>query len=389
MDYTAVPFDGGAVGMLTVSEARGRLAETEPIDGTTFWTRTEGIEVVYGKGWTEVEMTEAAPVWVTLPDGQVFQMTRQAARQLGSTAKVNQRYQEFIPPERLSDLVTWALREGLAESELKLLTAGEGESVTGAPVPLAVGQCRATIVPFSNVRLLDIVLLSIRAKFGHAAADGALVDYKFFHDREHTSFRVVVPAVQQVVTGTGTDDDAWCYGIEVSNSQVGLKQTILSGYMLRLATTAGVTDVEHAAGGFNRRGSNPDDVYGWAAESAQEILDGPDDAFRGLQVLTETEVDGDYSRVLDQLWRERPVAKDLKLRIISAVEGQPREPTMHDLAHAAAEAANLDGATWREVRSLHDLAGHIVHQGGGMCRGQLPNGCRRLLDKDWEAPEAS
>jgi hypothetical protein len=389
VDWTAVPFDAGEAGMLTVTEARERMAATEPVDGTTFWTQESETSVVYGKGWAEVAPVDPAPVWVHLGGDRVFQLTRQAAQMLGSTAKANKKYQEFIPPEKLSDLVTWALREGLPESELKLLTSGTGLSEDGTEVPLAVGQCRATIVPFSNVRLLDIALLTARKKFGDEAAAGAVVDYKFFHDREHTSFRLVLPAVQQVIIGTGTEDDAWCYGIEVSNSQTGLKQTELAGYMFRLSTTAGITDVERAAGGFNRRGSLPEDVYSWAADSAQEIFDGPEAAFHGLQVLPEHEMDRDYSSVLAQLFKESPVAKDLKLRIIDDLEAGPEGLTMFDLAHAAAQAANLNGSSWREVRSLHDLAGHMVHQGGGMCDGSLPEGCRRLLPEDWEAPEAS
>jgi hypothetical protein len=390
VEYSSVPFDAGAAGMLTLAEARSRFAGTEVLGDITFWTRDPALRAVYGKGWAEVALTEPAPVWLYLPDGRFpdgrpVQLTRQAAQQLGSTCKANKRYQEFIPPEKLSDLATWALQEGLKESELKLLTSGTGAGPDDAEVPLAVAQARATVTPFSNLRLLDLVLLAARAKLGNAAADGAVVDYKLWHDLEHSSFRVVFPLVQQVVTGTGTDDDAWAYGIEVSNSATGAKQTRINGYMFRFATTAGITDVEHSAGGFNRRGSSPEAVYAWAADAAGDILDGPAEAFNGLQVLTERNVNAEYERVLAQLFHESPVSKELKLRILAGLEESLDDFTMFSLAHASAEAANLDGTTWREARSLFDLAGHIVHQGGGMCDGSLPDGCRRLLDKDWEA----
>jgi hypothetical protein len=393
MDYSDVPFDAKAAGLLTVEEARGQLEVAAPLDCATFWTGDPGLAAEYGKGWDYGSLTDPCAAWVTTPEGEVYQLTRQAAQMLASTAKLNKKYQEFLPPALLTSCVNFALQEGLDERELKLLLSGTpgrgpapaGES-DGTECPLAVAQCRATITPFSDVRLLDTVLLAVRAKLGHAVADSAEVDPKIFHDLEHTSFRVVFPAAQQVIAGTGEDDDAWCFGIEVSNSLIGAKQTVVSGYMFRLATTAGVTDVERSLGGFNRRGSTPEAVFGWAAEAADYCLDGMEAAFNGLQVLTRTGVDADYNTVLAQLFRDYPVAKDLKFRILSALEDTPGRLSMYDVAHAASVTANLNGTNWRAVRSLLDLAGGIVHQGGGMCDGSLPAGCRRLLPEDWTPP---
>jgi hypothetical protein len=393
MDFTTVPF-GAADQLLTVAQAREQLAATDQLGYTTFWTGEPSV-AEYAKGWFEGMATAPAPVWLTLAEGS-YQLTHQAAKQLGSTARANRKYQEFLPPEMLSRQVTWALQEGLHKKngdglELKLLLSdkpGRNADDT-ADVPLVVAQTRATVEPFSNVRLLDIIVLAIRAKLGHAAADSALVDYKLFHDLEHTSFRVVVPVAQQVIDGTGTEDDAWCYGIEVSNSLIGLKQTVISGYLFRFATTAALTDEEHSAGGFSRRGSTPEAVYAWAAEAVEEILGGMESAFNGLRVLPARVVDGEYGSVMDQYFLRRPVSRDLQLRIVTDLEDAPDEVTMYDLAAVTAEAANLDGSTWRDVRTVHDLAGYIVHQGGGMCDGSLPGGCRRLLEEDQEASEAS
>jgi hypothetical protein len=191
----------------------------------------------------------------------------------------------------------------------------------------------------------------------------------------------VLPPVQQLVDG-----DACCYGIEVSNSCIGAKQLTVAGYMFRLATTGGITDVEHEAGGFARRGSTPEMAYGWAAEAAELVLGGPQEAFDGLRALADSDVDAEYGSVLDQLFRESPVSADLKLQILAVLEQDEDPVTMLSLASAASVEANALGRTWREVRSLHDLAGHIVHQGGGMCRGQLERGCRKLLAKGWTAP---
>jgi hypothetical protein len=209
VDYSTVPFDGTAMGMLTVAEARARLAVTEPLAFTTFWTASPDIGAVYGKGWAEGGMTEPAPAWLIVPDQGTFQMTGMAARELASAARVPRKLQEFMPADLLQQHVTWALQEGLAESELKLLTAGLGRSPGDtADVPLAVAQTRATVEPFSNVQLLDTVLLAIRAGLGSEAADSAQVDYKFWHDLEHTSFRVVSRTSSSRLTGTLTTPGA-------------------------------------------------------------------------------------------------------------------------------------------------------------------------------------
>lgn len=395
MDYTTVPFTQAGQ-LLTVEQARARLAATEPFTFMTFLTAEPGTAVAYGEDWAAGELTAPAPVWLTLPDGSVCQLTRMAARHLGSTARVPQKLQEWLPPANLQSDVTWALSEGLCKKsgdgfELKLVLAGTGRNASGTEdVPLAVAQTRATVEPFSNVELLDSVMTAIRGTLGDAVADSALVHFNFFHDLEHTSFRVVLPAAQRVISGTDTEDDAWGYGIEVTNSLIGLKQTTVSGYLFRFATLAGLVDWERSANCFNRRGSTPQACYAWAGEMAEVVLHGMDDAFAGLQSLPGHVVDGEYGSVMDQFFRLAPVSKELQLRIVTDLEESPvDEVTMYELAAVAAEAANLDDSSWRDVRTVNDLAGFIVHQGGDMCDGTLANGCRRLLPEHWEVPEAS
>lgn len=393
MEFSAVPFIDTEGVMLPVSAVREKLAATEPGDSVRFWTGLPDLRAVYGKGWAEGEPTMAAPAWLFMPDGTCYQLTRQAASQLGSKCRVNQKQQEWLPVWLLDQTATWALTEGLGDKELQLFLApgdGEGPPKEGGAEPdavrLASAVCGATIEPFSNLRLLDVVLLATRAAFGHATADHAVVDYKFFNDLEHASFRVVFPDLQQTVAG---EDDAWCYGIEVSNSPIGLKQLVVNGYMFRFSSTGGISDVENTAGGFSRRGSSPDEAYAWCAEAVTRIYEGMESAFNGLRALLASDMDEDYEPVMTQLFKESPVAKELQLRILEDLEGEPEELTMLHLAAAASETANLEDSTWRDVHTLLELAGHIVHQGGGMCRGQLENGCRRLLPPGREAPAAS
>ena len=378
--------------MLTVPEAMGRLSVGESLEGLRFFLGDPGLDISYGKNWYEDQVkTAPVPVWLTLPDGTRAQLTYQAALQVGSTCRINQRVQEFFPPHIMQDMVRYALREGLGDkTELKLLISDQpGEDETGGQVPLAVAQTRATVTPFSNVQLLETVLNAIRDKLGSEAADSAVVDYKLWCDLEHTSFQVVLPAVQALMQGTGTDDDAWCYGISVANSPIGLKQTLTDGFLFRFICTNGAMDVRHSAGGFQRRGSTPDAAYRWAHETTTIILGDLESAFAQVQELTRHQVDDDPSLVLEQLFREHSVPKDQQLRIAEAAETATGPQTMYDLMQMVTRAANMDGLGWRPARALMALGGHLAEHGGGMCDGSLPKGCRRLLPEDWEEPSAN
>ena len=392
MQYSTVSFDAATAGMLTVEEAMARLSEAEPEDNLRFFVGDPGIDISYGKNWYENQVkTGPVPVWLTLPDGTRVQLTYQAALQLGSTCRVNQRFQEFIPPHQLEGITRWALREGLGDkTELKLLLSGTpGEDENGDKVPLAVAQTRATVTPFSNGKLLEVALQAVRDKLGSEAADSAVVDYKLWSDLEHASFQLVLPAVQSLMTGTGTDEDAWCYGLSVSNSPIGLKQTLVDGYLFRFVCTNGAMDVRHSAGGFQRRGSTPDAAYKWAGETAVIILGGLESAFAQVQELARHPVDDNPSLVLAQLFREHSVPKDQQLRIAEALEAATGPQTAYDLMQAITRAANMDGLGWRPARALMSLGGHLAEHGGGMCDGSLPEGCRRLLPEDWAEQSAN
>jgi hypothetical protein len=389
MAWTSVPFDAGKAGMLTVGEALARLAPGDQLGSVVFDCGDPDLEIAHDDGWFSAGLTEPAQAWLDVPEMGTFQLTHQAAKQIGSTARIPQRLQEFLPEPVLDDAVNFALRKGLGSKRaLKLLIAGHGVTPDGVQVPLAVAQCRDTITPFSDVRLLETVLKCVRARFGDDAADTACVDFKFWRDLEHTSFRVVVPAVQTILTGTGEDDDVWCYGVEVRNSLTAMKQTTVSGYLFRFSTLAGCLDVEHASGGFQRRNSTPEGAYAWTAEACRDIFGGVESAFNGLQALAGQPLDGNYSRVVRQLFKENGVSKEQQLRVLSTLEDTEGDLTMYRLMNVGIEAANLPDLGWRQATCLMLYGGDLLHRGGGMCDGTLRSGCRRLLPDDWDQAEA-
>src|ERR1700722_19212784 len=171
MNYSGVPFDAMRGHLLSVDDARTELARTEVHERVQFSAGESGLDVTYGKGWYEGEMTEAAPVWLTTPDHHTFALPRQAAAQLGSTCHINRGYQQMIPPELLADQVRWWLREGLADHDLQLFLAdatADGPD-EGTRVPLANAQTRAAVVPYSNTDFLDVALSRLSARYGPQA----------------------------------------------------------------------------------------------------------------------------------------------------------------------------------------------------------------------------
>jgi hypothetical protein len=385
MTYTStVSFDAMKTKLMTLDEARTMFQKTEPLAEATFDTGTSGIRVRYGSDdWHHGEATDPVPVWLDVPDGERYQLTRQGAMELGSTCRINQGVQEFWPADVMERAVNWALRSGLGERELKLLTAGTGE-FDGDTVPLAVAQCRATISPFSNLRLLDIVLERARKLFG-SDTDSALVDYKWQHDLEQSICRVIFPGQQVIMDRTGVDDDAWCIGVELRNSLIGLKQTALNGYLFRFTCTNGAVDVAHSAGGFKRLGSTPEDAYLWAQETVDSVLGGLEETLDGVQALVDQKVEGFVVADLREMFKQYGVPKSQRVRVIEAMADTGGVLTAYDLVAAVTRAANMDGMKWRDVDHLLNMGGGIVHAESGRCSKDQP--CMRRLPSDWEPPQ--
>lgn len=385
MTYPAVPLT--AMNMLSMEEARRRLAGTETSGEVTFACGNQDLDVRYDKGWGDGELTDPAAAWLTVPDAGIYQLTFQAARQLGSTCRIPQELQVDWSTGLQTSAVRWFLREGLGERQLKLLTSGEGEAPDGSFCPLAVAQTRAAVSPFSNLRLLDVVLERVAARFTLAAANSAVVDYKFENDLEHTGVRVVIPHAQQVITGTGEQDDAWCLGVEFTNSAIGLKPTTATGYVFRYICTNGARDMANRPRPFARRGMTEEDALAWMAESVDEIFEGLDGVFGHVQELTRMPVVPDVTTVLKDLFRQYNIPKARALAVIETMADTGGDITFYDLLNAITLAANLAGLERRSVDQLLAAGGHIIHSVGARCTGQLRHGCRRILPSDFEPPD--
>src|SRR4051812_33502443 len=109
--------------LLTLAEARTSFAATEPLASAAFvvdpdlaedkrpYVQVEDAWRLHGE---DVAATAPVETWLTVPelDGQRFQLTYQAARQLGSTCRQPQDLQISHPSELHQMIVNWWLARG-------------------------------------------------------------------------------------------------------------------------------------------------------------------------------------------------------------------------------------------------------------------------------------
>lgn len=378
--------------LIPLAEARERFAETEPLASVSFgtdpgYTDAERPRAIFSEKWMrptspdaeEPLPTQPVPVWLEVPelDGRRFQLTFQAARQLGSTCRIPQDLQISIPADYQAGLVNWFLATGLGIRRVKLLLAGTGADEHGSPVPLAVAQTRDTVQPFSNLALLDQVLAVIASKFSLAAANRAMVHFTMTHDLEHTDFRVIVPEAGREVAGA-----EWAPGVEVTNSCIGLKQTTVSGLVCHRPAEAVVLDGAHTAGGFKRLKSTPEQAYEWAGESAGDVLGALDATWANMDVVQAMPVGDHASTFVESLCNEFRIPANVVERVTAVLDEYPGELTMYALATLMARLANMEGLPWRSVSQLMVMAGHVVHSAGARCSKDRP--CYRALPPGFE-----
>jgi hypothetical protein len=361
--------------LLTLDEVRARLAATEPLDQLTFPVAST-TKFSVGPGWADVPDDEPTDAYLTTPAGTRYQLTRKALLEAGAACGIPRGYQLRLPAQHLTPQLDYWFRDGFGDKEFKLLSQDRPD----AP-PLARAMCRGTITPFSNLRLLDIAEERIQGKYGSSAK--ILADYKFGHDLELTSLRLIVPEHSRTITGSRVESDLWSAGLDMRNSLIGLKPTDISGYLFRYWCTNGCTDTLLSSGQFSRRGNHDeDDVWMWAQQAVDSVLGGLEASFDAIQVLTTIPVSGDVTLVLRDLFGQYNIPVGERQRIIDAMADMGGDITLYDIQQAITNAANLYGLASRTVERLLAMGGHIAHAATARC-----DSCRRLMPDGW-TPQA-
>lgn len=345
--------------LLTLDEARERLSTTEPLGQIQFVMRGSENEVpkfhlepAWNAGIEAKAGTDVVSATVTV-GGTEYQLTKDAALTATSSIGLTRQYVGRTP----STLIEPHLNYWFANKD------GEAKLLVQDTTVLAI--TKASVSPFSNLRLVEEAITGIEAKYG---AGEVLVDYKMHHDLRMTAIRLVVPDHVRAVR----EDDNWSAGIQIRNSLVGESPLSLEGYLFRWWCTNGAISTHARSGSWNRRtGGQGEEAYAWAQNAVDEILGGLEHEFEALEQLAESPIE-DVAVALEDVFTTYKVPLEAREAIITEMVNSD-DLTMYGVMQAITQAAN--GPDVREsVRlMLMEVGGDLPRANAERC-----SKCRRL-----------
>jgi hypothetical protein len=344
-----VTFDQVQDKLITLDKLTTELEKTEPLDTQIINSETK-VRFHLEPEWAQAldALPGTAPVDVTVRiNGTEHQMTKEAVLQAASEFGLQSTYVKKTPANLIEEHLNYWYSGGYGNKEMKTLQVGERISAFIKP----------SIVPFSNLQLLDRTVESIRKRYGSDAQIWA--DYKFQNSLVQTDARLIVPAESREITDTGTEADNWSAGIHLSNSLSGKKKTSLEAYLFRWWCTNGCTTNFAEAGIWNRKlqGQN-EDVYEWAAESVDEILGGLEHRFNEVQALTQISIAGNAGDVAREIMDQYSIPISQRTTITDALLEQPTL-TMYGMMQAITQVANTHDISAGRADDLMRIGGEL------------------------------
>lgn len=369
----AVTVDEMKPQLYTLDQVRDVLARTEPLSTRPFSVGDQ-VRFVVDPSWHHgidaTAGTEPVNAYLVLGGGLAtheHQLTKDALLEATSIIGLRRDYAARCPGVLLEDQLNYWFREGLtirraANRDFQLLVAaGLGAAIT-----------RQSIVPFSNLRLVDQAIIGIENRYGKGEI---LADYKLTHSLRKTYVRLIVPAAQRTMINTGTPDDTWSVGIQLRNSLIGEERTELSGYLFRWICTNGQVDTQATSGAWRRQGSGREaEVYEWARNAVDDVLGGLEPALDAVQATTAIPVEGNASDVLRNVFKHYGTPLAERAKIINNMVDAGGDLTMYTVMAAITQVANQAGMEPGQVDNLLRMGGdlpHAVHCQS--CRQLLPH----------------
>ena len=369
----AVPVETMKAKLYTLDQARTALERTEPL-ATYGFTVGEDISFDVRPGWHHgidtKDGTEPVDAVITIgrgPGAHQFPLTKDALLEASSICGLTKTYAVRCPAELLTPQLNFWFRDGLRSrtgtNDYQLLVAAE----TGAAIT------RASIQPFSNLRLMQIALDGIAQRYGNGEI---LVDYKFAHSLRKTHLRLIIPEYMRAITATGTDEDTWSIGLQIKNSLIGEERTSIDGYLFRWWCTNGATDTRNSSGAWTRRGGTGErdsEVYEWAQAAVDDVLGGLEPALDAVQAMVDMPIAGNASEVLRDVFEHYRVPLPDRARIIEGMV-EDTNLNMYTVMAAVTQAANHAGIPASHVDTLLQMGGDLPYAATSRC-----DACRRLL----------
>ena len=344
--------------LLTLEQARNRLATTEPLTELHFDANSD-VKFRLHEGWAhgaksrqDNEVVDAA----ISVNGTEVQLTQGALYKAMEAIHLPKGIGSDTPPKLIEPILNHWFRDGFGEEKTHKILAVDG---VGSAI------VRGSVKPYSNLRLLDNVLAGIEAKYGEGEV---LVDYKFGHSLDDTRMRIVVPGHRRDITNTGTPDDTWSVGIELRNSLTGKKQTAVSGYLFRWWCTNGAIDMLNQVDAWSRRGAigQTDEVYEWARQSVDDILGGLEGSLDHVQAMTDMPLDGYTIDVLEDYYDKFKLKDDIRNAITNSMVDETNL-TMYSLMQAFTQVANSADLPDSTVAQMMNIGGKLVATSDHRC----------------------
>jgi hypothetical protein len=356
--------------LLSLDDVRERLAITEPLITHEFEVG-EGVsfrlEEEFNHGLKAMQDTDAIPAFVSV-GGRELQLTKSGLYDALGEFGLSKGFVSKAPSHIVEDSLNHFFRGGLGKGEYKIL---------GVRGDKAAAVARGAVQPYSNLRLLEIVLDGIEAKYGKGEV---FADYKFVHNLQRTHLRLIVPEYVRVIENTGTDNDTWSTGIQLINSLTGLEQTQVNGYLFRYWCTNGAIDTRtNANSTWSRRGAvgQGDGVFEWARDAVDEVLGGLEGSLDAVQAMTEVSIEGSAVEALRDVFATYKIPTAQRNSILNAMVNET-DLTMYSLMQAVTQAANNADLSATDVDRLMRVGGDLpttVEE--GRCDADHP--CGRFL----------
>lgn len=341
--------------LLTLDQVRTKLATTEPLS-TNHISSDSKIVFKLDPGWETTLDTTAgtSPVDAIMRiNGTDHRLTKDAALQAAGQFGLSAAYVKKVPAQLIEGLLNYHYSGGFGDSEYNVLSVGDNIAAFTRP----------TLIPFSNLSLLDNALEGIKERYGADAE--VFADYKMSHSLLQTDIRLIIPEHTRTIEKShmadvpNGQDDLWSAGLHLSNSLIGKRQTALEAYLFRWWCTNGATTQFADVGTWSRRvDGQQEDVYEWARKSVDDVLGGLEGRFDQIQALTSLNVAGNTADIVREIFTTYKVPVSQRQQITDTLLGS-ETLTMYSIMNAITQVANDPELSPRRADELMRIGGDI------------------------------
>lgn len=340
--------------LLSIEQVQNVLAKTEPLS-TDYVSSQNKILFKLDPDWNATLDVAAGtePVAAVMRiDGKDLQLTKDAALQAGALFGYSSALMKKMPADLTERNLNYWYGGGFGENEYNVLSVGGSVAAFTRP----------SLVPFSNLELLDNALVGVRNLYGSDVE--ILADYKHMNTLQQTDIRLIIPEHTRTIENSGMNDvldgnDLWSAGLHLSNSMIGKKQTSLDAYLFRWWCTNGCTTILPEVGTWSRRtDGQQEDVYAWARDSVEEILGGLEGRFDQIQALTALNVAGNTADIVREIWEQYKVPVSQRQQITDTLL-ESETLTMYSILNAITSVANEAELDPRRADVLMRIGGDL------------------------------